>query len=265
MLHADMPPHVPAPSRPKVKMNMDRITYPQLLKKSGLMNQICNLAYPLTGDEKTNEFLQCIQHKASILKLGISLKNSMDNLESLGSNVDERVRKDKQKSRIFGVITAYTQYSESVRKFEVFKSETLASLLPTSGTSDEVAEAESTQLIHDFFTGLKPEGAFESLLEAPLTYDTLSRHLISHQEAQDSLSKKLENTMITVTGDNNWKKSLGEDTAIEEVLNIGANTLLKMDCKGAALKTLLDDVQKEKGLEFGQSNEFILKSYSIGP
>ena len=63
---------------------MNKITYPVLLKKAGLMSQIMNTA----SFEAQSFQIQAVNLHISILKSGLQLRSAFSNLESLGA-VDE--------------------------------------------------------------------------------------------------------------------------------------------------------------------------------
>ena len=228
-------------------MKKGGVTLNQLLKKAGLINMICSMAYP-EGDStvKTDQAV-CVQHHSALLKFGVSLTNALVNLESLGSSVDDRVRKDRQKNRVTAALQSYSQFTQEVQKFEAWM-KTCNSLNAAEGTLSSNPDDETSQHIRELFLGVQSKEAFEKALQAEMIFDTLSTHLVTHQEALRCHVLKLENGLRNVTGEKSWKSGLSSDDPIESVLDTGASSLLKMEIKGAAFKTLLDDFAKDRTL-----------------
>ena len=220
------------------------LTSQQILRKTGLMNTICNMAYPSSDASTKNDHMQCVQLHSQILKLGISLKNALDNLESLGTTIEERVRKDKQKARVTAAMQAHSQFSQHVAKLEKFKTD--SEVLSAAKTlTDQGTESEEAQHVQALFLDVDSAAAFQKVVESEMVFDTVSRHVVTHNESIHLMVVTLEKAISKVTGEHSWKRGLVSSDPIESVLDLGASSLLKMDMKGASFKSFLDDFGKD--------------------
>ena len=228
-------------------MKKGGVTPNQLLKKSGLINMICTMAYPVGDSTVKTDQAVCVQHHAALLKFGVSLTNALANLESLGSSVEDRVRKDKQKNKVTVALQSYSQFMQEVQTFEAWMKD-CDSLNAAEGALASNPDDETSQHIRDLFLGVQSKEAFEKALQGEMIFDTLSTHLVTHQEALHCHVLKFENALRSVTGENIWKSGLTLEDPIETVLDTGASSLLKMEVKGVALKSWLDDFAKDRTL-----------------
>lgn len=88
---------------------------------------------------------------------------------------------------------------------------------------------------------IDPLVPFQTLLSADILFDVLSRHLATHSELVASAKNKLAKIISPVTKENSWKKDFEQgDHALTDVLQHAGITLLKMDIKGSALRSVVD-------------------------
>ncbi len=212
----------------------NEMTYNQLVKKTGLMNMVRALA----GYGECTIEAQAVLNHSTILKAGLSFRNAANNLESLGP-VDERVRRDKQKSRLSSVLQGHAQLiSHRSKQADLAKR---AEELNSNDEGVKMVDFVSMDLI-----GLDSSGAFGDLLESDMIYDTLSRHLHVSKEALMTPSKTLIKAIEPVSGTtNDWRATLVSSDPIEKVLELAAEKLLKVDLKGAALKGAVETLEQD--------------------
>ena len=206
---------------------MNKITYPVLLKKAGLMSQIMNTA----SFEAQSFQIQAVNLHISILKSGLQLRSAFSNLESLGA-VDERIRRDKQKSRMVAVLQAHSQLKSHMAKLE--------ELIDQKIRKADGAEREQVDDLSVDLLGLESGGPFQSILESEMVYDTLSRHFVLHAEALNNHSKRIENSLTQA----DWKATLVSSDSIEKILEAGGK-LLKIELKAVAFKSALENLEQE--------------------
>ena len=203
------------------------------------MTNLCKLAY---HDSET-EIAKLVQFHTGLLKSGVSLKNSLDNLENLGMAVDDRVRKDKNKARLVAFVNAQNHFMSLNSEFTEFK--TKSQFLKDLVVQDK---SEREDVIYDLFLSIDAGQAFTEFSEPDLVYDVLARHLVNHDNNLKALQEKTTKGIQKVTGEHCWHKDLGSDAPIEKVLESGADALLKLDLKGAVFKAMLEDFAKERGV-----------------
>eukprot|EP00435_Cladocopium_sp_Y103_P052701 s399_g16.t1 len=221
----------------------EEMTQAQILKKTGLLSMVANLA----GVDANTVDGKCHSLHIQIIKSGQSLKNAIFNLESLGE-IEERVRRDKQKIRMTAVLQSHAQLSAHKRAFEQLQAE----------QAESDADDTSKQLF-----ALDSIGAFAKLFELDMIYDTMARHFVVHGEVLTNACDKIEKGISKVSGDNNWKKTLVSTDPIERVLEAAA-CILKIDLKGAiaAIAIATGDGDKQDFLESGRG--FIVQSQGPG-
>ena len=227
---------------------------PQLLiKRTGLLNQICSIGFGADGGLHAD----IISSHFSILKAGNSLRMTILALESLGRDADQRVRKDKQKAKIVAAINAHSTFCNLANKYQQYVSDKYPQLEleqgnlvplpapeePASGAANEEKPTQNSQkgtlccqcsFNESAMDLLQVDSAspFNDLVESKELYDTLSRHLVMHSQNLDNFSKQLSASISKVSGENNWKVSLPHDAELKDVLQKGAATLLKMEQRG---------------------------------
>ena len=241
------PPH---PHRCCLQVNKDlaKITYQKLLKQTGLMSNLCKMAYPGESDSD-QEAARCVQWHTGLVKSGVSLKNCLDNLESLGASVEDIVRKDKGKVRLAAFLSSQKQFVDQLADFSKFKAEspTLQAVVEKAGRSAE------DDILYDLILTIDSGKGFQEFCEADVVYDVLARHLVNHQSSLETHREKITKGILKVTEENCWHKDLTPEDSIEVVLETGGNALLKLDLKGAIFKGILETFCKETGFIFACS------------
>ena len=213
----------------------NEITYTALVKKAGLMAMISRLA----GYQENCTENQAVLLHSGILKFGLSFKNAVQHLSSLGS-VDDRVQRDKQKARAFAVLQTHASLSAQIAK--------LQDLRASVQQRETDAEPHNIKIFDDLcldLLNLDSGGAFEGLMESDLIYDTLARHFHVHKESVRSLAGRIEKSLRCVTGDQDWKSTLVSSDPIEHVLETAAEKLIKLELKGGALKNAIEELDQE--------------------
>ena len=202
------------------------------MKKTGLVGMIGNLL----GYKEDSIESQSVRHHCVVLKYGLSFRNAVSKLCSLGA-VDERVRRDKSKARMVEVLQTHSQVCEQVRKFEKLREDTLKTV-HDNGLDDTTLD----------LMALDPVGAFQGLLEDDRIYDTMARHLVIHGESVNQTCEKIEKGVKGIMGANSWKKTLLSADAIEKVLEVAGDTLVKAELKGVNFLNLIEGLQTETRL-----------------
>ena len=251
----------------QVKKNLSKMPFAEIMKKSGLVESLGAIAFP----EKDCHQRQCISLHLAVLKTGLSFHLSITTLESLGADVAERVRKDKQKARISNVLQNRISYVVALKKLSAHKVQYNLVQSGDDGSDDDEeaatamakamvlvpAKAEDSQELPGLaggssgpFTmkyfiaelyGIVSESPFE-LVNLDCVLDTLSRHMLSQREWLNTAYKKMEQALLPVA---HWKDGFGESDTKETVLEKAAETLLKMEIKGNALKSQVDMLSKD--------------------
>ncbi len=254
-------------TRVQVKKNT-QMAFPELMKKAGLVESIASLACP----DKNFHTRQCVTMQLAALKQGLSVQLSIGQLESLGPDIESRIRKDKQKSRVTNVLQNQVNYLDAIRKFESHKAtfemiqaeSQEGNQEPDADTDTEMASAmvlfdqadrdrdqagteqsswaqEKKVDLGDLYA-IHPKGPFETLDMATVT-DILARHLANHRASIQSVCQRLEGAVEQVAS---WKDGLGPSETLEAVLEKAASTLLKMDLRGNAFRTQVDALSKDR-------------------
>ena len=210
----------------------DKITYAVLMKKTGLMMQIMKSCNFETGSLE----IDAVNLHILILKSGLQLRTAFSALASLGESVDERIRRDKQKSRMVGALQAHALLKSHMVKLE--------DMIDRHIRKADSAQRELLQDLTVDLLGLESGSAFQHMLEHDLLYDTMSRHFVVHGESLHNMCKKIEKGLENVTKENNWKATLVSADPIEKVLEAGSK-LLKMELKAVPFKTTLETLEQE--------------------
>ena len=219
------------------------MTQAQILKKTGLLSMIASLA----GIDAATVDGKCRTLHIQVIKSGQSLKNALFNLEALGE-IDERVRRDKQKVRMTAVLQSHAQLSAHKSELEKLQ----------AGQLESDADDTSKQLF-----ALDTTGAFEKFLELDGIYDTMARHFVVHGEVLHCACEKIEKGISKVSGENNWKKTLVSTDPIERVLEAAA-CILQVDLKGVAFKSVLEGLEQDGLCVLWGGCQLLVTRFSVG-
>ena len=217
---------LPAPfSLLQVKADPSSLTTASLIKKSGLITQLCKMALP--GDKSPEH--QLAQSHIAIIRAGSSLRLAINALESLG-DVEQRARKDKQKSKLSGLLASHTAFCDLVTKLEEAKnaSDDLHATADVSSWDQETKDAASWMWDAHHIDSPSP---FHIYVENFTVYDTVSRHLVILTEALFQHDSKVKKVMSGITGEKSWKNTVTADTELEDVIKASAG-ILKLDLRG---------------------------------
>lgn len=267
--------HYQSTAAMQVKKNLSKMPFAEIMKKSGLLEALGSIAFP----DKDCHQRQCISLHLSVLKTGLSFHLSITTLEALGPDVAERVRKDKQKSRISNVLQNRISYVVALKKLSAHKVQYNLVQQSGDGSDDDAATATAMVMCPSHggdsqdlpgsvggpsgpFTmkyfiaelyGIASDSPFE-LMGLDSVLDTLSRHMLSQREWLDTAHKKMEKVLLPIA---TWKDGFDQSDTKEAVLEKAAETILKMEIKGNALKSQVDMLSKDHclctnmGLESG--------------
>lgn len=195
-----------------------------MIKKSGVINQVCKLALAEKGPEHT-----IVQSHLTIIRAGCALRNAISALEALGT-VEQRVRKDKQKLKLSGLLTAHSHFCDLVAKLQESKEE-------SDAANDEADTASWDQDAKDaaswMWEAYRVDSAcpFRVFVEHEAIYDTLSHHLVVATESLIQQKSKLLGSISEVIGEKSWKKDLTADTALPDAIKAGKK-ILNIELRG---------------------------------
>lgn len=256
-------------------MDRSKVSQALLLKRQGLLESLAALIYI----DSAPEFAVVGMH-FQVLKAGNALTSQVTRLETLGDEPDERCRKDKKRIILTGVLSAATSFVTAVNSLKQHCNQALQGVeqettqpketgqeqaedVDLANAADELVQfqtrdAETTaaatgkinyktrfeEAKAELFV-LDPVTTYEALLSSTVVLDAMSSHVVLQMEPLLRATKDLSPTVAKVGPKNSWKAGLGADHSEADVLQRGVQTLLKIETKGIALKTMVEKLHED--------------------
>lgn len=246
-----------------------------MLKRLGLLETLASLV--MDGDDLR---FKCVKAHGSILKPGAAMSRALADYQKSGKDSDMRWAKDQKGAVLKGLLKTSSAFHQNklalqtgfdaLRESVEGQQPEHAQITPIQTDMPQMDQEGQQQTAEDAAGGLAERvrqltleliavdsaGCFSMHLTDDVAIDAMLRHLGAREETLQKAVQDLQPVVMTVSGENSWKKDVSSESSLEEV-RAAATQLVKMKLKGAPFATSLENVAKDGqgrlGLSLGLS------------